>query len=251
MDGSLATTGHFSVLRWRNDGTRDEARNVAVIVVGSDGHRTALRAAPISSISPRLHDQGILDTWLVGLERQFQHAGRGALELLTSLHDSLHHSLYLTEPKPTAVPDLDMTAAALYRAFVAPRSHGSSEVTSGKLLDQAIKRLRQSGLTVRRGEYVDSFLFDAVVDRPHGTSALEVLSFATSARNWASAEHNAGHFLYAIKRLSMPAAAVIKPPADFSNLNARRAYGHVSDWMKDESVQVVDLDHAAETVAGL
>jgi hypothetical protein len=248
MDGSLATTGHFAVLRWRNDGTRDEARNVAVIVVSGDGRQTALRAAPISSISPRLHDQGILDAWLVGLEHQFRHADEGALELLVRLHDSLHHSLYLTEPKPTAVPDLDVTAGALYRAFVAPRSHGSSEITSGKLLDQTVKRLRQRGLTVRRGEYVDSFIFDAVVDSPHGTSVVEVLSFATSARNWTGAEHDAGHFLYAVRRLSVPAAAVIKPPGDFSNANARRAYEHVSGWMKDEEVRVVDLDHAAEAV---
>jgi hypothetical protein len=246
VDGSLASTGHFAVLRWRNDGTRDEARNVAVIVVSSDGRQTALRAAPISSISPRLHDQGILDAWLVGLERQFQLADQGALELLTNLHDSLHHSLYLTEPKPTAVPDLDVTAGALYRAFVAPRSHGSSEITSGRLLDQTVKRLRQSGLSVRRGEYVDSFLFDAVIDGPHGSSVIEVLSFATSARNWTGAEHDAGHFLYAVRRLSVPAAAVIKPPAAFSSANARRAYQHVAGWMKDEKVQVVDLDHAAE-----
>lgn len=249
MDGSLTATGHFSVLRWRNDGTRDEARNVAVIVVGDDGGHAAMRAAPISSISPRLHDQGILDGWLIGLERQFQHVGNGALDLLINLHDSLHHSLYLTKPKPTAVPDLDLTAGALYRAFVAPRSHGSSEITSGKLLDRTIKRLRQSGLSVRRGEYIESFLFDAVVDSPHGISAVEVLSFATSARNWTGPEHDAGHFLYAIRKLSIHAAAVIQPPADFSNVNARRAYEHVSGWMKDESIQVVNLDRIAEAFA--
>jgi len=249
VDASLASTGHFSVLRWRNDGTRDEARNVAIIVVGGDGGSAAMRTAPISSISPRLHDQGILDGWLVGLERQFQEAGNGALELLTSLYGSLHHSLYLTEPKPTAVPDLDLTAGALYRAFVAPRSRGSSELTRGKLLDQTVRRLRQSGLSVRRGEYVDSFLFDAVVDSPHGTSALEVLSFATSARNWSGAEHDAGHFLYAIRKLSMRGAAVIQPPADFSNVNARRAYDHVSGWMEDESIRVVAPARAAEVFA--
>lgn len=246
MDASLASTGHFSVLRWRNDGTRDEARNVAVIVVGNDGDRAAMRAAPISSISPRLHDQGILDRWLTGLDLQFQQAGTEALGLLLSLHDSLQHSLYLTEPQPTAVPDLDLTAGALYRAFVAPRSRGSNEITSGKLLDRTVKRLRQSGLNVRRGEYIDSFLFDAVVDSPRGVSAVEVLSFATSAHNWAPAERGAGHFLYAVRRLSMHAAAVIEPPADFSNAQARQAYEHVSRWMKDESIQVVSLDHADE-----
>jgi hypothetical protein len=73
-----------------------------------------------------------------------------------------------------------------------------------------------------------------------------VLSFATSARNWTSAEHDAGHFLYAVRRLSMRGAAVIQPPADFSNVNARRAYDHVSGWMKDESIKVVSPDHAAE-----
>jgi hypothetical protein len=46
----------------------------------------------------------------------------------------------------------------------------------------AEKRLRQSGLSVRRGEYIEGFLFDAVVDRSHEISAVEVLSFATGAR---------------------------------------------------------------------
>jgi hypothetical protein len=143
-----------------------------------------------------------------------------------------------------------VTAGALYRTFVAPRSRGSSEITSGKLLDQTVKRLRQSGLSVRRGEYIDSFIFDAVIESPRGTSVVEVLSFATSARNWTGAEHDAGHFLYAVRRLSMQAAAIIKPPADFSNVNARQAYEHVSGWMRDEKVEVVDVDHAAEAFVG-
>ncbi len=249
MDDPVTSTGHFSVLRWRHDGTRDEARNVAISVVGGEGRRAVLRAAPISSISPRLHDQGILDAWLTGLERQFETANIGGLELLTSLHDTLHHSLYLTEPKPTAVPDLDLALSALYRAFVAPRSRGSSEVTSGTLLDLVVKRLRQAGLHVRRGEYIGSFLFDAVLERPGGVSALEVLSFATTARDWASAEYNAGHFLYAVRKLSLHAAAVIKPPAEFSNTNARRAFEHVSEWLEEENVQVLDPDSATKVLA--
>jgi hypothetical protein len=121
-------------------------------------------------------------------------------------------------------------------------------VTSGKLLDLVVKRLRLSGLSVRRGAYVESFLFDAVIDGPSGSSALEVLSFATSAHNWAGAEHNAGHFLYAVRKLSMQAAAVIKPPADFSDANARRAYEHVSGWLEDESVQILDPDSAVKVL---
>ncbi len=258
---ALASTGHYSVLRWRNDATRDEARNVAVIVVSGDGRRAALRAAPISSISPRLHDQGILDALIAALERQFETIdrpgtktiGRPGTELLTQMHNSLHHSLYLTEPAPTAVPDLDVTAAALYRAYVAPRSRGGREVTSGKLLDQVVKQLRRSGLSVHRGEYLSSFLFDAVIGTaPDVLSVLKVLSFATTAHNWTMAEYNAGHFLYAVKKLSIPStatAAIIKPPAHHSHMNAQRAYANVTDWLKQEKVQVHDPNDVDQVFA--
>jgi hypothetical protein len=119
------------------------------------------------------------------------------------------------------------------------------------LLDLVVKRLRRSGLSVRRGEYIESFLFDAVVERSHGMFALEVLSFATTARNWASTEHDAGHFLYAVRKLAIPAAAVIKPPAEYSNVSAQRAFEYVSGWLQDEKVPIFDPEDAARAVAAV
>ncbi len=247
----VAPVGHYSVLRWRRDATRDETRNVAVIVVDADGKRAALRAAPISSISRNLHKQGILDAIVVALERRLKSAEQPPAEFLEDLRKSLHHSLYLTPLAPAAVADLNDTTQVLYRALVAPRGGGGGgEITSGKLLDDIVNRLRKRGVAVRRGEYLSSFLFDAVIDGPGERAVLEVLSFATSVQDWTSAEHNAGHFLYAVDKLRVKSAAIIKPPTEASTQEAHTAYGHVRGWLQNESIPVLEPEDAAEKLAG-
>jgi hypothetical protein len=246
----VSPVGHYSLLRWRRDIARSEARNVAVIVLDADGKHAVLQAAPISSISKKLYSQGILDAVVAGLEQRLSDTDRPA-SLLADLGKSLDRSLYLTPLMPTAVADLDSTAQVLYRALVKPRSSGSGEITSGKLLDDIVARLRKHGLAVRRGEYLSSFLFDAVIDGPRERAVLEVLSFATSAKDWTAAEHNAGHFLYAVDKLRMKSAAVIKPPNEKSAKAAHRAYDHVCGWMKDENIRVLAPEDAPETLAGV
>ena len=65
MADRVVQQGYFSVVRWRHDSTRDEARNVAVVLVDEEGLGGGVRAAPLSQVSRRLHDQGILDALLV------------------------------------------------------------------------------------------------------------------------------------------------------------------------------------------
>lgn len=236
--------GYFSVLRWREDATRDEARNVAVILVDESGSTGGIRAAPISSISPLLHDQGILDSLIQSLEDRLEN-GELALKHLTEMHESFIHSICLSPPQPVALPDKDAVLFALYKGYVAPRSRGSRLPTKGAVLDRVVSTLRKTvPFVVRRGAYYDDFLFDVVIegDRP---SFAEVLSFATGARRWAGTEHDAGHFLYALSRLQLSGAyrgeafAVIAPPSDKSFDEAHQSHDRVMTWFKQAQVETV------------
>lgn len=234
----MSHTGHFSILRWTSDATRDEARNVAVVLVSDDEASSTIRSAPLSTISPRLRDQGILDKWLLGLEQQCI-SGEFGLKALEGLQASMHHSLYLTTPKPTALIDPDSTVAALYRAFVAPRPGGGGKiVTKGKLLDKIVADARKRGVALRRGEYVGDVLFDAIADTG-APIAVECLSFATQAQTWANVEHDAGHFLFGIKRTGLRGMVVIQPSEDHSHDSALVAQQRVERWCADENISVV------------
>lgn len=231
-----STLGYYSVLRWCPDATRDEAKNVAVLLVDSEGQLGAMRAAPISSISRRLRDQGLLDSVLVGLESQFSSESPPTVSDLRRMHDSLQHSLYLTEPQPVAVPDIDAALAALFKAHVSPRAVGSRVLTKGKVLDTVVNRLRRRGYQVRRGHYVQDFIFDVVLG---GTTpaVAEVLSFATMAQNWTPVEHDAGHFLYGLEHVNLTGLAILQPPAEESHYNAFVSHERVLRWFDKAGVR--------------
>jgi hypothetical protein len=244
----MMNQAYFSILRWAADATRDEARNVAVVVVDSEGQFGGVKAAPPSSISPNLKEQGILDTVLFNLTRQFESIEKPDLEWLRATKMSLNHSLYFTDPQPAAAADVDGVLQALYRAYVAPHGAPRAE-TKGVVLDRVVSTLRSRGLDVKRGEYIEDFIFDAVVSGGHHRSlAIKVLSFATTVKDWAPAERDAGHFLYGLSRLQLPGQAVIQPPNASSAPSAERSYLRITRWFNDESVPVMspsDLSKAA------
>jgi hypothetical protein len=241
--------GYFSVLRWRSDVGRDEAKNLAILLVDAEGQWGGMRAAPLSAISSRLKDQGILDSMLVGLSKQFESQDKPDLTRLQSLQESLQHSVYLTEPKPTAVADVNETLQALYRAFVAPKVGGGRVITKGVVLDRVVETLRKRGLGVSRGQYVEDFLFDAVVKEgpSQPASALEILSFATAAKEWTGAEHDAGHFLYAVERVRLRPLAVVQPPdKEKSADTAAASFKRVMRWFEKANVRVVEPSELAD-----
>jgi hypothetical protein len=230
---------YFSILRWSSDATRDEARNVAVVLVDAEGQFGGIRAAPMSTISPSLREQGILDTLLQSLAKQFESEEKLDLQRLREMQRSLQRSLYFTEPRPAAVADVDTALHALYRAYVAPRSTPRSE-TKGVVLDRIVTTLRRRGLSVNRGEYVGDFIFDAVVHQgPDRQVALEVLSFATSAKDWTPAERDAGHFLYGLTQVGVEGRAIIQPPGETSVPAASVSFHRITDWCERASVPVL------------
>lgn len=115
--------GYMAVIRYREDATRDECRNVAVILFSEDGTKGGMR---------RLHPQlPLVDAMLDGLMHQYQRGDGPGLDTVENLHRVWVHSLVITEPKPCAVIGWSETLNLLYRAYLepkpdrrpAPRSH--------------------------------------------------------------------------------------------------------------------------------
>ena len=238
--------GYFNLLRWRTSPTRDEARNVAILLV-SDAGEGCVRAAPLSRISPRLHDQGILDDVLLGLEERLT-SGADA-DTLAELSRTLEHSLVVTEPKIVALEDLETTLTALYRAYVAPRGGGGRGRTKGVVLDRVVAALRRRHLSARRGYYVGDFIFNVVVEPEREPTVLEVLSFAAERKTWTPIEHETGHFLYGVRALreediSLKAAAIIEPPVIGNG--AAETYDRVRRWLENEQVPALSPEELAD-----
>jgi hypothetical protein len=208
-------------------------------MVDSEGLFGGLKAAPPSSISQNLKEQGILDTVLNSLSKQFEADEKPDLGWLRERRTELNRSLYFTEPRPAAAVDIEGALQALYRAYVSPPGSPRAE-TKGVVLDRVVATLRKRGLEVSRGEYIGDFIFDAVVNGAHPALALKVLSFASPTKDWAPAERDAGHFLYGLSRLGdIRGQAVIQPPGESSATTAERSYARVTRWFEDEAVSVL------------
>jgi len=231
--------GFFSIVRWISDPTRDEARNVAIIVLDEAGRFGEIRSAPVSRLSPKLHEQGLLDALLVGLSTQLESRPRLTHSRLLSLHGQLHQSLQITEPKPVALDNSETAIDALYRAYLAPPPGGPRSLTKGALLDQVIQALRAQGKTVQRGAYIGDFIFDAVLTgAPGPTAVVSVLSFGAARKDWTPVERDAGHFLFAISDLAVNPQAVIEPPGPTANGEAKRSHQRVEGWLRRADIPV-------------
>jgi hypothetical protein len=239
--GAVTHKGFLSLLRWRVDPTRDEARNVALLLVVPEVQLGLVRSAPLNSISPRLHDQGIVDDLLVGLEQRLSQAANPTADILFELHEQFQRSLVVTAPKPVALADIEADVAALYRAYLAQRSGGSRGNTKGVVRDRLTKQLRARGFPAKLGQYIDDFLFDIVIQNGHPQpTVLEVLSFAGERKDWTPVEFDAGHFLYGCRHVNAEARAVVVPPAD--DERAIASFERVRRWLEQEAVPAVPAD---------
>lgn len=243
--------GYFSVVRWIPDVTRDEARNVAVVLVDAEGQFGGVRIAPPSVLSRDSRQQGFLDGILHGLQAQFEMSSATDLDRLREISEKVSQSLFVTSPRPTAVPDPTQTLEALFKAFVR-RSGGGGSLTRGAITDKVIQSFRRQGFQVRRSEYVGEFVFDALVERTEGILACDVMSFATAVKDWTPTEREAGHFLFGLNRLkTVVGMAVIQPPVHESHEAAQASYERVCRWCHEESVLVRRPDELDTTQLGL
>jgi len=238
--------GFFSIVRWSADATRDEARNIAVVLVDAEGQFGGVKTAPPSSLSQDLRQQGLLDAVLHGLARQFEQEDRPDLQRMRQISAGLSQSLYLTEPKATAVPDPDLTLQALYRAYVAPLPQPRRALTKSVVIDRVVQGLRRRGFQVKRAQYMGEFFFDALVETERTVIPFDVLSFAGNKKDWLPSERDAGHFLYGLERLGLPGRAVIQPPAAESGEPADITWTRVRRWFDEAHVPVFEPDEVAD-----
>jgi hypothetical protein len=237
MGSDVAAQGFFSLLRWRADVTRDEARNLAIILQSEDGGLLRMVHAPVSSVSPRLHEQGLIDELLAGLEDRL--GSQTGEPFLWHLHKSLSGPIVLTEPQPVAIREEEETIRALYRAYVAPRRAPSRAPSQWVVLDRVVSTLRNQGHVVRRGEYVQDFIFHAVLGEGSESLPLEVLSYGASRKDWTPVERDAGHYLFALQELRSPGLAIVYPPPEAESAGpAHSSYERVCRWFESRDVPV-------------
>lgn len=246
MVSGVEPTGFYSLLRWCSDPARDEARNVAVVVVEAKGKWGAVRAAPISQISPRLQEQGIVDAMVVGLQRRIEEEGGFGLEELEHLRRGYERSISLTQPRPVAVSNIDATVSALYRALVAKPVPGGRALTKARVMDDVVRALRRVKVRVARSQYVEDVMFDLVFE---GQPRLgEVLSYASITEVVAPAENDAGRFLFGLSRVDRQGLAIVAPPPEDARTVVKDSYARVLDWFASADVLVKRPDEIVRRV---
>lgn len=235
---SERSQGYFSLVRWRPDAIRDEARNIAIILVDRSGAFGGIKAAPISTISRRLHDQGIVDAVIESLEARFNAGRLPDLGMLTEWHNSMQEAIYVTAPKPASVADPEATLETLYRLYVRPQQHAVPKYSKGRILDRVVHRLRRLDFLVQRGQYLQDIIFDALITETRRPQAISVISFVNQAKNMKSPEHDAGHFLFGCHRLDVRPLAVVQEPTLESSQEAIASYSRVLNWFEEDDVPV-------------
>ena len=235
---SIVSTGFYSVLRYRPDTTRDEPRNLAVLLVDESHTMGMIHAAPLSQVSPRLHEQGLVDAILVGLARRLANGDlRGEADLMR-LSRAAGQSFEITRPEPTVIIDnTQKTARVLYMALVAPRRPKRDSLQKGAILDRVVSLCRANGADVSRGMYVGDFLFDAVVAvQDRAPTAIEVLSFHSVKSDVGSIERDAGHYLFGLRHVEAKPVCVLEPPAKESSDSVWQSHNRVANWLRAEKV---------------
>jgi len=251
----VITEGFYSVVRYSPNPARDEVKAVALMLVDEQRDLAQLRVAPLSQITPRLTEHGLLDEMLVRLATRMQ-AGeiRSRIEV-EDLRGAIGPTLSLTPPMPAAITDdIDVSLKALYGALVAPRQGREAGISRGQILDRLVRACRKAGASIAPGSYLDDVLFDAVVSSSSGRVPVQVLSFETETENPRGVEQAAGHFLFGLSRVHEGGVCVIQPPFDRSSEPARASFRRVSRWMSDEGVSILrpdEMPQLASSMAGV
>jgi hypothetical protein len=66
-----------------------------------------------------------------GIAEQFSEPNKPDVRKLTRMRESMHRSVYSTEPQPVAVYDEAETLEALFKAYLAPRGAPRNPTTKG------------------------------------------------------------------------------------------------------------------------
>lgn len=243
--GVMTRRGFYSLIRYRSDAVRDEHRNIAIAFVDETGDFAAIKSAPISSLSPQLRSQGLVDAMLVGLARDLgahkRLDGLGRLDELRGLSSSV---LIVAAPQSAAINASPRSALdSLYKALVAPKISRGPGIARSQVLDQVVQTFRSGGTPVSRGTYLSDFILDAVAS-PSGHPQLPIhtLSYALPNRDWSHVERDTGHFLFAIDHLKQKGVCVMQPPSRVSQPSAMESLERVTRWLLYEGVETIAPD---------
>lgn len=252
MDTAVVERGYFSVLRWVKDPIRDEAKNLAVVLVEPEGRFGGIKAAPLASVAPRLGSKGLVDAIIGSIEQRFTEPQKPTLGDLRELHESLVRSLQLTQPKPTAVVgDVDKTLNALYKAYVSVPGGGGQGVTKGRLKGRLFRAFESQGATVQRDRYVGDFFVDLWLS-VHGRPIVsEVFSFGNPTADWIETEREAGHFLFGLARSRVGGFGIAEPPNELSKVDAHKAHERICRWFEEEKVPLFPASMALKDPEGI
>ena len=243
------------MLRYRPDATRDEPRNLAVLLVQESGGAGVIQAAPVSQMSPRLHEQGLVDAILVSLARRLASGDVQGEAGLARLCRSSGPTLEVTHPEPTVImDDPHVTARVLYKSLVSPRRGARDSLQKGAILDRVVRLCRANGAEISRGQYVGDFIFDAVVTSPDRVpTAIEVLTFHGVKANSGSIERDAGHYLFGLTHVDANPVCVLEPPSQQSSRSVWQSHDRVSRWLQTGKIKTYpahDIDQMVGSLAG-
>lgn len=114
--------GYFSVIRWRPDVTRDECRNLGVILVDQYGANGGVRWLTKSGLPSQVRGQGIVEQWLNTIHERAIGDQRMTITELEHLSQTLDRSLLLTFPKRTAILEgkWEQALEQLWKSYASP-----------------------------------------------------------------------------------------------------------------------------------
>jgi len=232
MDPSvlISDRGQYFVIKYRSSATRNEVRNVGIALVAEDGSFATVKHLPPSQLAARLRPQGILDSALVGIAKVVGSDTQRAIERLNAMGSTFGSSVMIDPGRPADISlNPSATLDAIFGALVGQKSGRPAGLPKGKLLDKVVDTFRRGGSVIRRGEYLDDFLIDALVQESTApATAIHVQSFALAHRDWSRAERETGYFLYAADHMNVDCLCVIQPPTEISDDDGRRSYDRVT-----------------------
>jgi hypothetical protein len=236
----MISEGFYSILRYTPDSARGEAKNVALMLVDERRDIARLRVAPLSQITPKLNEHGVLDKLLVQFGSRLQAGELRDQAQVNALSRAIGPTLSLTAPIPAAIGDnVDATLKALYMAFVAPRQSRDAGISHGQLLDRLVKACRKAGAAIEPGAYVGDMLFDAILSGLGRRTPVQILSFDGASPNPRGLEQAAGYFLFALNRIHEDGLCVMQPPPEHAIDPARASYRRIRNWMEDGRVETI------------
>lgn len=234
--------GYFSILRWVPDVTRDEARNLAVVLVSESGEQGGIKAISSGSVSTSLAKLGIVDAIVGGLAARFEEEVKPDVHELQGLHASWQQSLQFTAPRLTMVPDWEQTLTTLFRSYVAKSHSGAGGQTSAQVQGRVCRMLEKHGCKPQQNVRLGDFRIPVMASSPWSKVevGMNITSFAQpTKREWLDIEQDTAYFFRAVDKLEINPLAVVAPPTNKCRQEAFASHELILKWYESEGIRAL------------